>query len=235
MQVYYAPGITGSDYHILDSSESRHLVRVLRMKKGDPVFLIDGKGNLYRGVIEDPDKDGCRIGIISVTPDFEKRDYRLHVAISPLKNNERLEWFIEKAVETGIDEISLIICSNTEKPKVRMQRLRNIMVSAMKQSLKARETIINEPVVFSDLINRSYGEKLMIAHCNGTRERKNISEICHRGDDVLILIGPEGDFTIGEINEAAGRKFNEISFGKSRFRTETAGIAACLSVYLLNQ
>ncbi|MBN2633899.1 MAG: 16S rRNA (uracil(1498)-N(3))-methyltransferase [Bacteroidales bacterium] len=235
MQVYYAPGIQGHDHHILDTSESRHLVRVLRMKKGAPVFLIDGIGNLYNGVIEDPDQNGCRIAITSVTPDFEKRNYRLHVAISSLKNPERFEWFVEKAVETGIDEISVIICRNTEKANVRLQRLRNIMISAMKQSLKARETIINEPVTFSEFLNTPHSGKLMIAHCYDDSERKKVPDIYNRGDDALILIGPEGDFTRDEVNEAINRNFSEISFGKSRLRTETAGIAACLSVYMLNQ
>ncbi len=123
MQVFYAPEIAGDQY-TLDRNESKHIVRVLRMKKGISVRLIDGKGNLYEGIISDPDPAGCTIEIKSVVHDFEKRNYRLHIAISPLKNPERFEWFIEKAVEIGIDEITPLICRNTEKQGIKTERIR---------------------------------------------------------------------------------------------------------------
>ena len=136
MQIFYAPGISGDNY-ILDENESKHSVRVLRLSKGDPVRLIDGNGNLYEGVITDPDPKGCSVKIRNIIYGFEKRNYSLHIAISPLKNPDRFEWFVEKSVELGIDEITPLICRNSEKQSVRQDRINNLIVSAMKQSLKA--------------------------------------------------------------------------------------------------
>ena len=144
MQIFYAPDITGNTY-TLDEKESKHLIRVLRMTKGADVMLIDGRGNMYVGIISDPDQNRCAIDITEKIADFEKRNYKLHIAISPLKNPERFEWFIEKSVEIGIDEITPLICRNTEKSGLKSERVKNIIISAMKQSLKATKTILNEP------------------------------------------------------------------------------------------
>lgn len=234
MQVFYAPGITGNTYD-LDENESRHIIKVLRMKKGTSVRLIDGKGNLYEGIIENPDNKKCVIAITGMTADFETRNYRLHIAISPLKNTDRFEWFVEKSVEIGVDEITPLICRNTEKPGLRPERINNVIISAMKQSLKSTRTILNEPATFHDLINAP-GEKIrMIAHCNESLERIKISEACSKGDDVLIMIGPEGDFSEEEIRSALGKGLKSVHLGRSRLRTETAGVSACHSVYFINQ
>ena len=147
MQIFYAPDITGDTY-TLDENESKHFIRVLRMTKGTSVRLIDGKGNLYEGIISNPDQKKCTIAITGIIKDFEKRNYRLHIAISPLKNPERFEWFIEKSVEIGIDEITPLICRNTEKPGIKTERINNLIISAMKQSLKATRTILNDPCQF---------------------------------------------------------------------------------------
>lgn len=234
MQVFFAPGITGNTWE-LDENESRHIIKVLRMKKGTPVKLIDGKGNLYEGIIEEPDIKKCIIVITGVTKDFETRNYRLHIAISPLKNPDRFEWFVEKSVEIGIDEITPVICRNTEKTGFRHERINNMIISAMKQSLKSTGTILNEPVKFSELINSPGKGIRLIAHCNESVERIRISEACSKGDDVMILIGPEGDFSEEEIRSAAGMGFTSVHLGRSRLRTETAGVAACHSVYFINQ
>ncbi len=167
--------------------------------------MIDGRGNLYEGVIDNPDQKNCTIAVTGITRDFEKRSYKLHIAISPLKNPERLEWFIEKSVEIGIDEITPIICKYTEKQSIKKERINNIIISAMKQSLKATGTILNEPVTFNDFITAKGDGKFMIAHCNESFTRHKIAEVCSKNDNVIILIGPEGDFSEEEIVKASGR------------------------------
>lgn len=234
MQVFYAPDINGNKY-VLDQNESKHIVRVMRMSSGTPVKLVDGKGNLYEGVIDDPDPRECTIKITGVVNNFETRDYNLHIAISPLKNTDRLEWFIEKSVEIGVDEITPVICRNTEKQKIKKERLVNIIVSAMKQSLKSTLTRINDPVDFKDLIENAYDGTRMIAHCNEAYKRRGIADSYQHGNNAMIMIGPEGDFSNEEIKAAMGKGFEGIHLGKSRLRTETAGVAACHSIYFLNQ
>jgi 16S rRNA (uracil1498-N3)-methyltransferase len=234
MQIFYAPDITGDSY-TLDEKESRHSVRVLRMKKGAIVRLIDGKGNLYVGEIADPDPGKCAIKINSVINNYEERIYRLHIAISPLKNPDRFEWFIEKSVEIGIDEITPLICMHSEKTGIKAERIKNLIISAMKQSLKAKITLLNNPCVFNDFINTDHFGNLIIAHCNEKLARSKISEVYSRGNDAVILIGPEGDFSEEEINFATNRGYKSVHLGNSRLRTETAGIAACHSVYFINQ
>ena len=234
MQIFYAPGIGGGTY-LLDERESLHCIRVLRMVRGSQVRLIDGKGNLYEGTIDKPDPKGCLIIVNKVINDFENRPYHLHIAISPLKNPERFEWFIEKSVEIGIDEITPVICKNTEKQRVKEGRINNIIISAMKQSLKARMTAFNKLCSFEDFIGSSCTGRKMIAICNPDIKRSGIDQVYSRGEDAVILIGPEGDFNKGEISSAIGNEFIPVHLGMSRLRTETAGIAACHSIYLLNQ
>lgn len=234
MQVFYAPGISGKTW-ILDEKESRHCIRVLRMRKETPVRLIDGKGNLYEGVIEDPDPAKCKISVSNIIRDFEKRNYHLHIAISPLKNPERFEWFIEKSVEIGIDEITPLICRNTEKQNVREDRINNIIISGMKQSLKARITLLNELATFNDFIGTERSEARFIAHCSTLTEKNSIADVYKRGSDALVLIGPEGDFSEKEIRSAIKSGYRPVHLGSSRLRAETAGIAACHSIYFLNQ
>ena len=234
MQVFYAPDITG-EYFTLDENESKHTVRVLRMGEGSGIKLIDGKGNLYEGVISEPDQRACKIRIINIIKGFEKRDYNLHIAISPLKNPERFEWFIEKSVEIGIDEITPLICRNTEKQGLKPDRLNNIIISAMKQSLKASATKLNAACKLNDFISTPHTGTLMIAHCNDGDERKGICEVYIKRNDVVILVGPEGDFSEEEISKARNHGYIPVHLGKSRLRTETAGVAACHSIYFINQ
>jgi 16S rRNA (uracil1498-N3)-methyltransferase len=234
MQVFYAPDIYGSTY-TLNETESKHCVKALRMTAGVPVKLIDGKGNLYDGVISDPNPKRCVIAITKVSENFEKRDYKLHIAISPLKNSERFEWFVEKSVEIGINEITPLICHRTEKQSIKAERIEKIIISAMKQSLKTVNTVLNLPRSFNEFISAQSDSVKMIAHCNELfNNRVSISQVCKKDDDTVILIGPEGDFTDSEINAATQHNFLPISLGKSRLRTETAGIVACHSVYFIN-
>lgn len=234
MQIFYAPDIKGN-FHTLDEHESKHIIRVLRMVKGTGVKLIDGKGNLYEGIIDDPDQRKCTITIRGVIRNFEKRNFRLHIAISPLKNTERFEWFIEKSVEIGVDEITPLICRNTEKPGIKSERINNLIISAMKQSLKATKTLLNPPCFFNDFIMRDYEGIRMIAHCNDSFKRWKISEVCSKNQSTVILIGPEGDFSEDEIKYASEMGISQVHLGISRLRSETAGIAACYSVHFINQ
>lgn len=234
MQIFYAPGIK-SDSYTLDEMESRHCIRVMRMTRGSGVKLIDGNGNLYEGEISDPDPKKCIIKIKEVKYGFEKKNYRLHIAISPLKNTDRFEWFIEKSVEIGLDEITPIICKLTEKQSVKLERTENIIISAMKQSLKAFKPVINEPVSFEEFIKQSDNSVKMIAHCRNQPVRIKISEACNKGESVTIMVGPEGDFSEDEVTSAVDNGFKPVHLGNSRLRTETAGIAACHSIYFINQ
>ena len=234
MQIFYAPDIT-SDTYTLDENESKHLIRVLRMVRGAEVRLIDGKGNLYEANISDPDQKKCVLKITGKTVDFEKRDYRLHIAISPLKNPDRFEWFIEKSVEIGIDEITPLICRNTEKPGIKAERVNNMIISAMKQSLKATKTVLNDKCNFKDFIGMNLNGTRIIAHCDNSTERSKISDVYSKNENAVILIGPEGDFSKDEIGLAIKNKFLPVHLGFSRLRTETAGIAACHSIYFINQ
>ncbi len=234
MQVFYAPDIEGERY-ILNEKESRHIVRVLRMKKDDTVRLIDGKGNLYEGLIKEADQNKCLIEIVNVTRGFEKRNYNLHIAISPLKNPERLEWFVEKAVEIGVDRITPLKCYRTEKSGIKRERITNIIISAMKQSLKSELTELSPLTTFREFVAENYSGAKLVAHCDDFFDRKGIGETYVKRDNATIIIGPEGDLTGEEIKTAIENGFTSIHLGNSRLRTETAGIAACHSIYLLNQ
>jgi 16S rRNA (uracil1498-N3)-methyltransferase len=204
------------------------------MHRGDIVHFTDGAGNLYEGIITEDDPLNMKVSVTGVTKDAGKRPYRLHVAISPLKNDDRLEWFIEKAVELGIDEITPLTCSRTEKKRIRKERLGGLMLSAMKQSVKAFLPLLNEPVAFTEFIIREHPGKRLIACCDTQLERQAITTAAGRSEEILILIGPEGDFSAEEVKLATNAGFIPVHLGPSRLRTETAGIAACCSVYLAN-
>jgi len=234
MQLFYVPDITGSRCE-LDRNESRHCIRSLRLTRGDKILITDGRGNLYEGIIDDPDPSMCRIKIAGIIPESGKRDYRLHIAISPLKNPERFEWFVEKSVELGIDEITPLICHNSEKTRVKAERIENIIISAMKQSLHTTKPVLREPVDFHDFIACATDGIRMIPHCSKEICRCPVSSVYSKGRDATILIGPEGDFTPEEISAALDKGFISVHLGSARLRTETAGIAACHSVYFINQ
>jgi len=233
VNIFYAPDIEGGIYK-LNRTESRHTVRVLRMRKNTVVKLTDGRGTLYTGVIEDPDPDQCTIAITSAEHNFEKRDYHLHIAISPLKNPDRFEWFVEKVTEIGVDEITPLICEYSEKKSVKAERIENIITSAMKQSLKAFRPLLNQAVQFNDFIKTRYQGTKYIATCDNSVKRILLKDRYKKGDDAIILIGPEGDFSSPEVRMASEAEFIPSDLGKVRMRTETAGVAACHSIYFMN-
>ncbi|MDZ7634344.1 MAG: RsmE family RNA methyltransferase [Bacteroidales bacterium] len=233
MQIFYASNVFDGKA-LFSREETRHCLRVLRLRQGDSISFTDGLGNLYEGVIEGDDPSGMTVMVSSVQRDPGSRGYRLHMAVSLLKNEDRLEWFIEKAVEIGIDEITPLICSRTEKKRIRRERLEGLILSAMKQSLKCYLPRLNDPVTFSEFVDGLREGKRIIACCDPEVERIPITSAFSRGDEVTVLIGPEGDFTPEEVSMAVTKGFTPVHIGQSRLRTETAGVAACCSVYLAN-
>jgi 16S rRNA (uracil1498-N3)-methyltransferase len=232
MHLFYTPDLQGLNY-TLDETESKHCIRVLRLSVNDNIQLIDGKGGFYIAKIIDPNPKKCKVEIIKSQQEFGKRNHYLHIAIAPTKNMDRLEWFVEKATEIGIDEITLLLCEHSERKVVKTDRLEKIAVAAMKQSLKAYKPIINELTAIKDLLKRNFDGMRFIAHCEDNQ--KNLLKTAYvKGKNTLILIGPEGDFSIEEIKLAKENQFTEISLGNSRLRTETAGIIACHAINLLN-
>ena len=235
MQLFYTPDIdAASPIYYLNEEESKHCIKVLRLQTGDNLQLIDGRGNFYTAIIADPHPKKTQLKIVSVQKDFQQRNHYLHIAIAPTKNIERLEWFLEKATEIGIDEISLIICQRSERKEAKVERLNKIITSAIKQSIKAWHPVLNEPIALSKLISTPFDGQKFIAHCEPGDKFTLKQDIKPLGK-YLILIGPEGDFTPKEIDDALNNNFKAITLGESRLRTETAALEACFEVNFLNR
>jgi len=232
LNLFYAPDII-SGFYLLNEEESKHCRLVLRLKNGDIIHLTDGKGNLYEARIADSHGKKVSVEVISLQESYGKRNYQLHLAVAPTKNIERFEWFIEKATEIGVDEITPLICKHSERRQVRTDRLVKIATSALKQSLKAYHPVINESCEFSRFIREPRQGQLFIAH-QQEHDIKYLKECYKPGSDVTIMIGPEGDFNEAELELAAKADYNCVSLGSSRLRTETAALASCHTVFLLN-
>jgi 16S rRNA (uracil1498-N3)-methyltransferase len=235
MQLFFTPDIdaSASVYH-LNAEESRHCVSVLRLAKGDVVELIDGRGNFYTALITEPSAKSTVLQITGHRSDQHKRNHYLHIAVAPTKNLDRLEWFLEKATEIGFDEISFIICTHSERKDVKIDRLNKIVVSAIKQSLKAWMPVLNEPVTFNKFISRQFDGQKFIAHC-APADKLNLKDALRLNGRCLVMIGPEGDFSSQEIESALENDFIAITLGDSRLRTETAALEACFEVNFLNR
>jgi len=218
----------------LNAEESRHCIKVLRLRKDDHVYLMNGKGSIFEAVISTPDINACVLEIISENKKEVPRPYRLSIAIAPTKNIERFEWFLEKATEIGIDRIIPLICQHSERKEIKTDRLEKILISASKQSGQLFLPELTNLVSFKDLIKMPFQGDKMIAHC-ADGEKKELKNAISPGKETLILIGPEGDFDSTEINSAIEKGFCPVSMGESRLRTETAGIVACHTVCLINQ
>ncbi len=221
------------DFAILTEAESKHAIQVLRLKAGDPLIFVDGLGGWYEGLIVEAHAKRCTIAIKSRKGEVGKRPYQLHLAIAPTKNIDRFEWILEKATELGIDRITPILCAHSERKVIKLDRLQRVIVSAMKQSLKAYIPTLDDLTPFEVVIRDQHADQKWMAHCLD-QPRTSIHKLLKPGQNSLILIGPEGDFSQEEWVLAAENNFTGINLGPSRLRTETAAIAACTSVYLTN-
>jgi len=232
MQLFYLPEIKASTV-ALDPDESKHAVKVLRLTGGDRVQIVDGSGGFYEAEVLDAHPKKCTLAIVKTQKEFGKKDFHLHIAIAPTKNIDRFEWFLEKCTEIGIDEITPILSEHSERKVIKPERLEKILVSAMKQSVKAYLPKLNELTTFKDFIKQEFPGKKFIGHCI-EGEKPHLKNMVNAGDDVVILIGPEGDFSPEEATAAIASGFSEISLGDARLRTETAGVVACHIVNLAN-
>ena len=230
----YAPDIT-RPVHTLSEQESMHCIKVLRMGAGDTVHLTDGAGALFLGSIENPHPKHCTVRITDTVEQFGRLPYSLSVAIAPTKNIDRLEWFAEKATEIGIDRIIPIECTRSERRTLNTERIERVVVSAMKQSVKAYKPEIAPLTPLRELIMRPFDGTKLIAHCDKSADRIQIGRAVEKGSDVLILIGPEGDFSPEEITFARENGFRDATLGDQRLRTETAALYATAAVSLVNQ
>lgn len=222
MTIFYQENI---DDLKLSEAEAHHAIKVLRKKVGDEIQLVNGKGLLVNAEITILNKKSCEYKIIESTQ-FEEPTPNVHIAIAPTKNIDRYEWFIEKAVEIGVSEITPILTENSERKKLKLDRLQNILISGMKQSKNYFLPKLNEVTVFSDFISSVAEAQNYIAHCE-TEESQHLIKNIDANQDVLVMIGPEGDFSQDEIQLAIKAGFKECSLGNSRLRTETAGVVAC--------
>ena len=224
MHVFYTPDIQTSTE--LPEEEAQHCVRVLRLTAGDEISLTDGKGNFYRAEISVATHKRCLVNIKETIYQEPLWDGHLHIAMAPTKNMDRNEWFAEKATEIGFDELTFLNCRFSERKVIKTERIEKILVSAIKQSLKARLPRLNEMTDFCTFIEKDFNGQKFIAHCY-EGEKPLLKDVLTKGEDALVLIGPEGDFSEEEVKKAIEKGFVPISLGKSRLRTETAALVAC--------
>jgi 16S rRNA (uracil1498-N3)-methyltransferase len=232
MHLFYTPDITDNFYQ-LNAEESKHCSKVLRLNKGDKIQLIDGKGGFYIAEITDSNPKQVALNVLDHQQNFNKRNHYLHIAVAPTKNIDRFEWFLEKATEIGIDEITPIICERSERKEVKIDRLNKIITSAVKQSLKAYHPKLNEPISFKKFIGSVKTEKF-IAHCIDQPKNTLENKITKHGN-YTVLIGPEGDFSPAEVSLTVLENYVPITLGISRLRTETAALQACFELNFLNR
>lgn len=234
MQLFYNPSITeDTEGFVFDKEESKHIVKVMRKKQGDILFVTNGLGFLFKTEIIVAMDTKCSVKIVS----FEKSQplpYHLHLAVAPTKMNDRYEWFLEKATEMGISEITPIICDHSERKFVKTDRFDKIIQSAMKQSLQYYLPKLNDPISFKEFMKTQQDGQLLIAHCEET-EKKSLKDVLKPHADTSILIGPEGDFSDKEIKMALENHYIPVSLGNTRLRTETAAVVACHSVVFVNE
>ncbi len=232
MKLFYIPSPIETNF-TLGREESLHCTKVLRLKRKDTVYITDGNGKLVTAQIINPDRRGCGVEVIEVKSIPRERDYRLQIAIAPTKNIERFEWFLEKATEIGIDSVVPVLCKNSERRVIKDERLKKVVISAMKQSLKAWLSQIDPLTRFEQFVTGETKGNRFIA--SGKEPAKNhLGKLSVKSNDVSILIGPEGDFTLDEMEIAIQNNFLPVSLGESRLRTETAGVVACHTINLIN-
>ena len=231
-QLFFVPDIITEP--ILPEDESAHCVRVLRLKEGDPITITDGKNFLYHAILENAHPKHCRVQIIEQLPQKPLWEHNIHIAVAPTKNIDRMEWFVEKATEIGVNTITCLCCNHSERREIKLQRLNKIAISAMKQSQKTCLPQIVEMTDYKKFVSQQFDGHKMIAHCmEGNKQL--IKDVYKPNGNALILIGPEGDFSDDEVNAAISAGFAPISLGKSRLRTETAALVACHTIHVINE
>ena len=233
MHLFYTPDLQDDTYR-LSEEESKHCVRVLRLTEGDTLFLVDGRGQFCQAVITFAHPKACMLKVVDRKVNYGKREYGLTIAVSPTKNIDRYEWFLEKGTEIGIDSVIPLISRYSERKEIKPERLEKVMISAIKQSIKAYLPELKPLMSFKELMKTPFDGQKFIAHCN-EGEKILLRDAVGRGKEVLILIGPEGDFSNEEVALALNNGFIPVSLGDSRLRTETAALVACYTVNLINQ
>lgn len=231
---FYAPDIERT--LTLPESESAHCSRVLRMQTGDEVFVTDGKGKRFRCVVMEPHPKHTAVEILDFEEVPNHWGCRITLAVAPTKHSDRMEWLLEKAVEIGVDKVVLLRCQRSERKAIKVERLEKVMVSAMKQSLKGVMPLIEEVTSFMTFVGSlPEGSQKFMGYCSKDYLRKDFAKEYKEGSDVVIMIGPEGDFTPDEVEMAVSHGFVPVTFGESRLRTETAALYAVTAVHVLNQ
>lgn len=230
--LFYHPDLSGQ-FQVLGPDESRHCIKALRKKAGDLIRLTNGRGTFFDGIVADENPKKCTIEITGSQSLEQREPWKLHLAIAPTKNIGRFEWLLEKATEIGVDEITPLICENSERKILKTERLKKILVSAMKQSLKSFLPVLHEPIDYKSFVNEGHEYEKFIAYCSNNY-RDQLKDRYKQGKDALILVGPEGDFSDSEIAMALEQGYHPVSLGSSRLRTETAGITACFTIGLAN-
>lgn len=233
MQLFYNPRLDNSaSQFTFSEEESKHIVKVLRKKQGDILHITNGNGYLFEAKIIVTDAKKCKAEIID-TDKKHRKMYWFHLVVAPTKMNDRFEWFLEKATEIGVNEITPIICENSERKVVKVERMEKVIQSAMKQSLQTFLPKLNTPISYKDFMAKTHENLLFIAHCED-EEKLDLKRRVAPDRDVTILIGPEGDFSKKEIKQAYKKGFLPVSLSENRLRTETAAIVACTTVNMIN-
>ena len=234
MQLFYAADFTAPEY-TLSEEESRHAVKVLRLAEGDTLHITDGRGTLYRCEVVVAHHKHCLVRVVEQHDEYEKMPYNLVMAVAPTKNIDRYEWFLEKATEIGVTEFVPIVSEHSERKVIKHDREEKVITSAVKQSLKAYHPLLAELTPFAELVKSEFAGRKFIAHCGeAVKEKKYLASTLKKGEDLLILIGPEGDFSPAEVALAVENGFEEITLGTQRFRTETAAVVAVDMVSIVN-
>lgn len=232
MLLFYAPDISINT--VLPETESLHCIRVLRKQEGDIIDITDGKGSFFRATITEAHPKHCKVEINQCIPIPLTWNNQIEIAIAPTKNIERIEWFAEKATEIGINKISFLKTRYSERKEVKNERIHKILVSAMKQSVKATLPQLQNITDFKVFVKQEFNGRKFIAHCH-SGDKPLLSNAYKKNENILLLIGPEGDFSKEEIELAFENNFEAVSLGESRLRTETAALAACQTIHVLNQ
>lgn len=234
MQLFYNPTINETtETFSFDKEESKHIIKVLRKKDSDILHVTNGLGLLFKTEITLASDNKCTVQIVSVEK-TETPKYKLHLAVAPTKMNDRYEWFLEKATEIGIHEITPIFCDRSERKVINIDRFEKIILSAMKQCNQLYLPKLNPAVTFKEFIKTQKNGTVLIAHCEETN-KKSLKSIVASATDYTILIGPEGDFSNKEIELALENSYIPVSLGETRLRTETAAIVACHSIVFTNE